>query len=157
MERSESRAPIGGRADEAKQQYEQVEFIEKMGAGGGTYSRQLAIFWADHDIRLDEALAAAEREKAERNDIYTSDALAWCLYKKGRFAEAKTAIDEALRLNTRDARLLFHAGMIALSTGEKRKGADYLKQALAVNPSFDILQADVAKEKLSALKGEHAF
>ncbi|HEX8734991.1 MAG TPA: tetratricopeptide repeat protein [Pyrinomonadaceae bacterium] len=146
-----------GRADEAKQQYEQVEFIEKMGAAGGTYSRQLALFWADHDIRLDEALAAAEREKAGRNDIYTSDALAWCLYKKGRFAEAKIAIDEALRLNTRDARLLYHAGMIALSTGEKRKGADYLKQALAVSPSFDILQADVARGKLSALKGEHAF
>jgi tetratricopeptide (TPR) repeat protein len=35
-----------GRADEAKQQYDQVEFIEKMGASGGTYSRQLALFWA---------------------------------------------------------------------------------------------------------------
>jgi len=142
-----------GRADEAKQQYDQVEFIEKLGADGGTYSRQLALFWADHDIRLDEALAAAERERAARNDIYTSDVLAWCLYKKGRFAEAKTAIDEALRLGTRDPRLFYHAGMIALSTGDNQKGADYLKQALSISPSFDILQAEVAKEKLNALKG----
>ena len=142
-----------GRADEAKQQYDQVEFIEKMGADGGTNSRQLALFWADHDIRLDDALAAAERERAARSDIYTSDVLAWSLYKKGRFAEAKTAIDEALRLGTRDPRLLYHAGMIALSIGDNQKGADYLKQALAINPSFDILQAEVAKEKLNTLKG----
>ncbi|HXG84616.1 MAG TPA: tetratricopeptide repeat protein [Pyrinomonadaceae bacterium] len=151
-------APLGdlyaklGRADEAKQQYDQVEFIEKMGAGSETYSRQLALFWADHDMRLDEALAVAERERAKRNDIYTSDVLAWCLYKKGRFAEAKTASDEALRLGTRDPRLLFHAGMIAFSNGDNQKGADYLKQALAINPSFDILKAEVAKEKLNDIK-----
>lgn len=141
-----------GRADEAKQQYEQVEFIEKMGAAGGTYSRQLALFWADHDMRLDDALAAAEKERAARKDIYTSDALAWCLYKKGRLDEAKQASDEALRLGTRDARLLYHAGMIALAAGDNKKGADYLKQALAVNPSFDVLQAEVAKEKLKSIK-----
>lgn len=141
-----------GRADEAKQQYEQVEFIEKTGAVGGTYSRQMALFWADHDIKLDEALAAAERERAARGDIYSSDVLAWCLYKKGRFAEAKTAIDEAMRLGTRDPRLFYHAGMIALANGDNKKGADYLKQALDINPAFDILQAEVAKEKLKSLK-----
>jgi tetratricopeptide (TPR) repeat protein len=156
-------APLGdlyaklGRADEAQQQYEQVEFIEKMGAGAETYSRQLALFWADHDIRLDEALAAAERERATRGDIYTFDVLAWCLYKKGRFAEAKTAIGEALRLNTRDARLLYHAGMISLANGDNQKGAEYLQQALAVNPSFDILQAEAAKKTLNSLTGAQSF
>jgi tetratricopeptide (TPR) repeat protein len=128
-----------------------------MGAGAETYSRQLALFWADHDVRLDEALAAAERERATRSDIYTFDVLAWCLYKKGRFEEAKTAAGEALRLGTRDPRLLYHAGMISLATGDNRKGAEYLKQALAVNPSFDVLQAAVAKEKLNSLKSAQAF
>jgi tetratricopeptide (TPR) repeat protein len=152
-------APLGdlyaklGRAEEAKWQYEQVEFIEKMGTDSGTYSRQLALFWADHDLRLDDALAAAEREKASRNDIYTFDVLAWCLFKKGRFAEAKTAMDQAMRLGTRDPQLLYHAGMIALATGDNRKGVDYLKQALAINPFFDIRQADVAREKLKSIKG----
>ncbi|MDQ3132099.1 MAG: hypothetical protein M3Q99_15230, partial [Acidobacteriota bacterium] len=143
-----------GRTDEAKQQYDQVEFIEKLGASDGTYSRQLALFWADHDIRLDEALAVAERERAARKDIYTADVLAWCLYKKGRFAEAKTASDEALRLGTRDPHLLYHAGMIALAINDNQKGADYLKQALAINPTFDILQAEKAKEKLNSIKGK---
>lgn len=143
-----------GRTDEAKQQYEQVEVIEKLGTYGGTYSRELALFWADHDINLDEALAAAERERANRKDIYTSDVLAWSLYKKGRFDEAKKYMDEAMRLNTDDPRLLFHAGMIASANGDSAKGADYLKKALEINPNFDILQAEVAKEKLNALKGE---
>ncbi len=150
-------APLGdlyakmGRPDEAKRQYEQVEFIEKLGAHGGTYSRQLALFWADHDIRLDEALAAAEHERSIRNDIYSADVLAWCLYKKGRFEEAKTAISDAMRLGTQDPRLLYHAGMIMIATGDNQKGTEYLKKALAINPSFDILQADIAKEKLKTL------
>lgn len=143
-----------GRTDEAKQQYEQVEVIEKLGTYGGTYSRELALFWANHDINSDEALAAAERERANRKDIYTSDVLAWSLYKKGRFEEAQKYMDEAMRLNTDDPRLLYHAGMIASANGDSAKAADYLKQALEINPNFDILQAEVAKEKLNALKGE---
>ena len=143
-----------GRADEAKQQYDQVEFIEKMGTYGGTYTRELALFWADHDMRLDEALAAAERERSIRNDVYTCDVLAWCLYKKGRYDEAKSAMSEAMRLKTSDSRLFYHAGMIALATNDTQKGAEYLKQALDINPQFDILQADAAREKLNALKGK---
>ena len=139
-----------GRAEEARRQYELVEFVERNGAAGGTYTRQLALFWADHDMRLDEALEVATRERAARRDIYTSDVLAWCLYKKGRYAEAKTASDEALRLGTRDARLLYHAGMIAASLGDRRGSAKYLGQALAINPSFDVLQAEVARRTLGA-------
>lgn len=140
-----------GRMDEAKMQYAQVEFIEKAGANSGTYSRQLALFWADHDIRLDEALTIAQRERSARNDIYSADVLAWCLYKNGRFPEAKVAMDDALRLGTRDPRLLFHAGMISIAVGEKEAGADYLKKALTINPSFDVLYADTAREKLKSL------
>lgn len=143
-----------GRTEEANQQYEQVEFIEKLGASAGTYTNQLALFWANHDVRLDDALAAAEREHAARKDIYTTDIYAWCLYKKGRFAEAKTAIEEALRLGTRDPRLFYHAGMISSATGDNQKGVDYLRQSLEINPNFDVLQANVAKEKLNELKGK---
>lgn len=143
-----------GRTEEARQQYEQVEFIEKIGASGGTYSRQLALFWADHDMRLDEALSIAETERAARKDIYASDILAWTLYKKGRFEEAQKAIDEALRLNTRDPRILYHAGLVAAANGDSQKGADYLRQALDINPFFDVLQAEIAKRKLAELQGK---
>jgi tetratricopeptide (TPR) repeat protein len=142
-----------GRVDEAKQQYAQVEVIEKLGAHAGTYSLQMALFWADHDMRLDEALAAAERERAARSDIFTADVLAWCLFKKGRLAEARTAMAEALRLNTGDPHMLYHAGMIEAGAGDKQKATAHLKQALEINPSFGILQADIARKKLSELVG----
>jgi tetratricopeptide (TPR) repeat protein len=140
-----------GRTDEAKKQFELVEFVESTGASGGTYSRQLALFWADHDMKLDDALAIARRERAARSDIYTSDVLAWCLYKKGQYAEAKTAIEEALRLGTRDAAINYHAGMIYRALGERRAAAKHLQLALKINPSFDVLQADVARQALRSL------
>ena len=141
-----------GQAEEAKRQYALVEFVERAGSNKDTYSRQLALFWADHDVRLDDALAAAERERSTRKDIYTADALAWCLYKKGRLTEAKAAIAEALRLGTRDPRLLYHAGMINNASGDRRAAAKSLKEALKINPSFDVLQADVARRTLLNIK-----
>lgn len=141
-----------GRSDDAKRQYELTEFIERTGAASGTYSRQLALFYADHDMKLDEALVIARRERTARADIYTSDALAWCLYKKGQMVEAKTAMAEALRLNTRDPRLFYHAGMIAAALGERQAAAKYLQLALQVNPAFDALQADDARRTLATIK-----
>lgn len=140
-----------GQTEEAQRQYALVEFVERAGTTGDTYSRLLALFWADHDVRLDDALAAAERERAARRDIYTSDALAWCLYKKGRLPEARAAIDEALRLGTRDARMLYHAGLIYKESGERQKAANYLKLALQTNAAFDVLQADTAQRALNAI------
>ena len=140
-----------GRAEDARKQFELVEFVEKMGASGGTYSRLLALFWADHDMKLDEALAAARRERESRADIYTSDVLAWCLYKKGLHAEAKTAIDEALRLGTRDATINYHAGMIYRALGKHREATKHLQLALMINPSFGLLQADLARQALRDL------
>lgn len=119
-----------GQADEAKSQYDLVEFIEGAGSTESkTYSRNIALFWADHDIKLDEALTIAKRERETRSDIYTSDVLAWCLYKKGQLTEAKIAMDEALRLGTRDARLFYHAGMIEQALGNKSDAAKYLRRA----------------------------
>ncbi len=141
-----------GKTDEAEQQYDQVEFIEKTGPANSTYSRQLAIFWADRDLHLDEALAAAQAERNIRQDIYTSDALAWCLYKKGQFADAQSSINESLKLGSHDPKLLYHAGMIAAANGDNKKAIQFLSDALSLNPSFDILQADIAKDKLKTLK-----
>lgn len=141
-----------GRENEARKQYDLVDFIERTGASQGTYSRQLALFWANHDLRLDEALAIAQTERRARWDIYTCDVLAWCLYKKGRLDEAKASIDEALHLGTQDPILLYHAGMIANARGDRSSATVYLKKALAINPSFDIREADTARRILESTK-----
>jgi tetratricopeptide (TPR) repeat protein len=138
-----------GRREEAKQQYALLDALER--AGGGTHSQRMALYLADHNLRLDEALTIAQRERAARADIYTCDVLAWCLYKKGDLAQAKTAIEEARRLNTHDARIYYHAGMIYHGLNDRAQAAKYLKMALALNPTFDVLQADIARETLKML------
>ncbi len=139
-----------GKADEADKQYDLARFIEQQ--FGNIDQRRLALLWADHDTKLDEALSIAEREHAARKDIFTTDIYAWCLYKKGRFQEAKAAINEAMRLKTKDARILYHAGMIEKGLGNKKDAADFLQRALQLNPAFDVLQAETAKAALAELK-----
>ncbi|MCA1614746.1 MAG: tetratricopeptide repeat protein [Acidobacteria bacterium] len=137
-----------GREDEAARHYATFESLEPENAAAENDMHHLVAYWTDHDKNLDEALALARKERERRKDVYTCDALAWALYKKGLYAEAKAASEEALRLGTRDPRLLYHAGMIAYALGERGRGADYLRQALAINPAFDVLQADVARRTL---------
>jgi len=142
-----------GRTEEAEKFYKTFEALERDNAEVENDWHHFVYFWTDHDRNLDEALALARKERDRRKDIYTCDALAWALYKKGQFAEAKTAMDEALRLKTRDPRLLYHAGMIASALGDRRAAADYLKAALELNPSFDVLHADAARRALREVNG----
>jgi tetratricopeptide (TPR) repeat protein len=141
-----------GRAGEAKRQYDLVEFIEREGAAGAdTYSRNLALFWADRGTKLDEALAIARRERAKRADIYTNDVLAWCLFKKGQLDEARAEIEQALRLGTKDPHIHYHAGMIYHALGDRQKASHHLKLALETNAAFDVLQSEVARRTLDAV------
>jgi tetratricopeptide (TPR) repeat protein len=137
-----------GRTEEAQREYALAEFTERTSSGASTYSRQLALFLADHDMKLDEALTIARRERAQRSDIYTSDVLAWCLFKNGMLREARAAMNEALRLGTRDARLFYHAGMIADAVGDRVRARKYLQLALRTDPSFNILQSEAARRRL---------
>jgi tetratricopeptide (TPR) repeat protein len=138
-----------GKSDEASKQYELAQFIEQQ--FGNLDQRRLALLWADRDTKLDEALAIAAREHQARKDIFTADIYAWCLYKKGRFQEAKSVINEAMRLKTKDAGIFYHAGMIEKSLGNKKAAADYLQKAVQLNPAFDILQIEKAKAALQEI------
>ncbi len=140
-----------GRAEEAQREYALAEFTERTSSGASTYSRQLALLLADHDMKLDEALAIARRERAARSDIYTCDALAWALFKNGLLRDAGAAMSEALRLGTRDARLFYHAGVIADAQGERKRAIKYLGLALSTDPSFNLLQAEDARRRLRAI------
>ncbi|MEK7831870.1 MAG: tetratricopeptide repeat protein, partial [Acidobacteriota bacterium] len=101
-----------GRQPEANTQFALLEKMAVLAADNGEiYNRVLAQFYADHDLKSDEAYKMAQREYEARRDIYGADALAWTALKAGKIAEAQAAIKDALRLNTADAKLLYHAGM----------------------------------------------
>ncbi len=57
----------------------------------------------------------------------------------------------ALAFGTRDAKLLYHAGMIKAALGDAGQARTLLTEALELDPSFDPLQADVARAKLADL------
>jgi tetratricopeptide (TPR) repeat protein len=127
-----------GDSEKAKQQYDLVEVIEQK-IGANDDRKRLALLWADRDLRLDEALAITRREFDLRKDIFTADALAWTLYKKGLLSEAKT-------------RILYHAGMIEKAAGNRAEAVKLLEKALKINPAFDLLQAENARRALAELK-----
>ena len=141
---------LSGQQREAAAQYDLVEKMGRLSTLSDTlYNRQLALFYADHDLKPEIAYHQARREYATRRDIYGADAVAWTALKSGHIAEAQNAMHEALRLNTRDAKLFYHAGMIARATGDKASARKYLQQALDLNPHFDPLQATRARRALS--------
>ncbi|MEP7125649.1 MAG: hypothetical protein ABJE95_32265, partial [Byssovorax sp.] len=99
--------------------------------------RTLSLFFATKGRDTDEAVTLAQAEKKVRDDLYTEDALAWALYRKGDITGARAASDKAMALGTKDARLLYHAGAIRIAGGEKAAGEKLLREALKLNPAFD--------------------
>jgi tetratricopeptide (TPR) repeat protein len=77
----------------------------------------LALFLAERNRKLPEAIAIAEAVAARRHDIFTEDALAWAYFKTDRLEEAYRASARATRTGSRDPRILAHAKAI----GEKRR------------------------------------
>ncbi len=142
---------LAGREDDAKKQYELVEQIGQLSQfNGALYNRQLALFYADHDLKTEAAYQLAAKEYEVRRDIYGADALAWTALKAGKLAEAQTAIKDALRLGTKDAKLFYHAAMIAKAVGDETSARDYMKMALTLNPQFDPLQVAVGKKNFES-------
>ena len=138
-----------GRLNEAQLQYDLVEYIGHLSKLNQVLAnRELALFYADQAIKLPEALELARKELEVRHDIYAWDALAWVLYRNGRFQEAADAISKALSLHTSDPLILFHAGMIYHSLAKDPDAEDSLSRALRINPHFDVFHAEVASRTL---------
>ena len=130
-------------------QYDLVEFIGRLSPINKVlYNRELALFYADHDLKLEEGLRLARKELEVRHDIYTWDAFAWALYKSGQLREAADAMTKAMRPGTKDPMLFFHAGMIYDRLGQSDKAREYLGRALCTNPHFHIFYAERATRTL---------
>ena len=138
-----------GRREDAERQYALVEEIATADGQRGLYDRELAMFYADRNIKTVEACELSAKQYQTRRDIFGADVYAWSCFKAGRLAEARAAMADALRLGTNDAHLFYHAGMIESAAGNTATARQYLKTALRLNPAFDPIQADVARAELS--------
>jgi tetratricopeptide (TPR) repeat protein len=110
-----------GRHPEAERYYQLAEDL----AGPAAFPTEatLALFLAEHDRKLDEAVRIAEAVAAIRHDIFTDDALAWAYFKVGRIDDARVASARALRTGTREERILSHAEQIRAAAGRRVKAA----------------------------------
>jgi hypothetical protein len=84
--------------------------------------------------------------------VLTHDALAWALAAVGNFAEARIHMNLALTQGTQDARLHFHAAIIAAHAGKFDEAKEWVAKALAFKlqllPS-ELAQLRAAEELLS--------
>jgi len=141
-----------GYVEDARKQYDLIEFMGKLNpVNQRLFYRELALFYADHDLKLEESVGLAKSELRVRRDIYSWDILAWVLHKNGRELEACEAMKHALALGTKDPVLEFHAGMIEERLGHVERARALLERALASNPHFHVLYADQARRTLAQI------
>lgn len=131
-----------GRQDQANQYYELVKVgYQQFEKSGVKVDLEEALFLADHDLDLDNALVRARIAYKDRPSIYGADALAWALYKKQDYVNATKYSKESLRLGTKDALLYYHAGMIAKASADKILAKQDLEKAMNLNPNFSVLHS----------------
>jgi len=115
--------------------------------------RGWGLFLLDRGRRIDAVAAQAQADLRARRDVYGWDLLAWARHRQGRDAEARAAMAQALRLGTRDAQLLYHAGMIEHALGDDAAAERHLRDALAIAPEFHPLQVRAARAVLDSIRG----
>ena len=101
-----------GRGDAARAEHYFQLAEELAGPGVAQTEAALALFLANHDRKLADAVSIAEAVAARRQDIFTEDALAWSYFKAGRIEEAHSASQRATRTGSRDPRIVAHAAAI---------------------------------------------
>ncbi len=140
---AEVRSALGDTAGEAAMNAQ----AERLGRSD---RRGLSLFYSARRLNPERAIELAGEELTVRGDIYSEDALAWALHASGRHEQAELHMARALRHGTPDARLLYHAGAIAIGAGRPEHGRALLRRALALNPHFGLDEATDARRLLGA-------
>jgi tetratricopeptide (TPR) repeat protein len=97
--------------------------------GASSDPRTLALYLATRHESPEAALRLARAELDARSDVFTHDALAWSLAAAGKLTEAHSEMQRALAEGTQDARLFFHAGIIASQAGHSADAERWLRKA----------------------------
>lgn len=142
-----------GDREAGKQTLELVRAQQQLlGAAGVNTDAELAVFEADHgDPGRAVELGRAAWKAAP--SIRSADALGWALTRDGQPEEGSGFAQKALRLGSRDASYLFHAGMSAKALGRTEQARKQLDASLTASPapSFTPLQAQIARRTLDTL------
>jgi tetratricopeptide (TPR) repeat protein len=141
-----------GQRSAAREQYDVVRATQQLFASSGAnVDLELALFEADHGSAVKALGYATSALRARPQSVLVQDAYAWALYRSGRVPAALHMARQAQRLGTRLPYLRYHLGVIAAAAGDRRTARTALSQALAMNASFNPLQAPAARRLLRSL------
>jgi tetratricopeptide (TPR) repeat protein len=148
---AEAELAAGRRAD-AREDLALVEVQQRLlRRGGVNIDAEMAIVEADHGS-ADRAVRLARAAWTDAPSVRAADALGWSLTRAGEPAAGLTYAQRALRLGSRDAMFLYHAGLAARDAGRGDLARRYLARALEANPRFSPLHAPRAERALEALR-----
>ncbi|MBI4130855.1 tetratricopeptide repeat protein [Candidatus Roizmanbacteria bacterium] len=134
-----------GETEKAKLYYTlALTAYKKAESSGVNTDLETALFLADHDMDLSQALEKAQAVyKIRPDNIYVADTLAWVLNKSGKPKEAKTYSVQALRLGEFDPLILFHAGVIAGKNNNPEEAKRLLAKTRTLHPYFSMQYASL--------------
>ncbi|SHM21364.1 tetratricopeptide repeat protein [Cryptosporangium aurantiacum] len=136
----------------AAQQYAVVRASIALSRSAGVVDGpEITVFEADHGSPA-EAVRLGQAEWKTRQSIHVADALGWALFRAGRAADALPYVRAATRLGTKDARLLYHRGMVERAAGLPADARRSLGRALALDPHFSALEGPRARAALAGLR-----
>jgi tetratricopeptide (TPR) repeat protein len=143
------RAAGGGPAAEA--QLTLADAADRLFAANGGKDDLTAAALALARNRPAEALASARREWKRRHFADVADMMAQALHANGRNAEALRYARLAAAPGARNARYLYHQGLIEAALGQTAAARRDLTAALTLNPHFSPLDAPAAHRALAGL------
>jgi tetratricopeptide (TPR) repeat protein len=152
-ERAEVYAGMGRAADERGDADAAAALERRIAGAKGSVDLEVAVIRADAGAPSAREVALARRDHAARPGVTSDAALGWVLTRSGACADADRYATRSLRLGTRDALMLFRAGMAASCNGRPAVARQRLTAALELNPAFSPRWAPVARRELAGLPG----
>jgi tetratricopeptide (TPR) repeat protein len=111
-----------------------AQYLASAQRGEVHFLHHLAGFYADSREDGAAAVQWARKDLALRSTSFTHDALAWALYRAGRFTESRREVETALAGGIKDAHICYHAGLIFSAAGELARGQEFLRETARLNP-----------------------
>lgn len=142
-----------GKTKQAKQQYDLFRAEAALFESNGVNLDLAAIlFYANHGDPT-KALEVAKQGVRQRPFLEVQDALAWALYKNGKYPEALEAVQKAMELGMQNALFYAHAGLIEHKLGQEKAARRDLTKALEINPWFNPILVPKVRGVLKELGG----
>jgi tetratricopeptide (TPR) repeat protein len=130
-------AEVAGRDEAAERHYARAERqAGRLLASGAAPEAEMVHFEADHG-QIGQAVELGRQVWKQAPSVTSADAYSWAVFRDGRIDAALRLSHEALRLESVEPEILYHAGAISLAAGRAAEARALLGRLVGRGPSFD--------------------